>query len=112
MRSAVLICILFSCVLLWAFADNNSRASISDYQVTSDPLKKEAFEVLENNCNECHQKKKKEYVFTLENMEGFASKINTEVFIKKKMPKGKKNKLSAADSQTLKKWIESVFNAQ
>jgi hypothetical protein len=62
--------------------------------------------VLENNCNECHSKKKPEYYFSEQTMDYFAAEINMEVFIKGKMPKGKKNAMSADDRKTLQLWVE------
>ncbi len=69
--------------------------------------KLKAFEVLEKKCNACHLKDKKNYFFTLDNMDGFAKKINKQVFIKKKMPKGVENNLTNKEEQILKTWVES-----
>ena len=47
-------------------------------------------------------------VFTLDNMDELAPKINQQVFIRKRMPKGNKVTLTANDRAQLKKWVESV----
>ena len=75
-----------------------------------DTLKISAFAVLENHCNVCHHKKKPAYVFTLQNMDAFASSINLEVFVTRKMPKGRANDLSAEEEQTLKRWLDKKLN--
>lgn len=64
-----------------------------------------AFQVLNTKCNICHRKQNKKKVFTLDNMETFANKINTQVFIRKRMPKGNKVKLTSQESTTLKNWL-------
>lgn len=67
-----------------------------------------AFQILENKCNVCHQKRNKRRVFTLENMNTWANDINKQVFIKKRMPKGKKIKLTSKEYQDLLTWISST----
>ncbi len=63
-----------------------------------------AFEILQEKCNVCHQKKRS-VVFTEGNMETWAEKIHTQVFVKKRMPKGKKFPLTAEEYDTLKTWL-------
>lgn len=92
-----------------SFSFTNKHISFSPYQETGPQIKQKAFKVLDENCNECHAKKKPTYYFTLKNMEGFAADINTQVFIKEKMPKGRKNVLLEKDKETLKTWLELVF---
>lgn len=67
-----------------------------------------AFKILKAKCNVCHSKRNKKKVFTKDNMDGFAPLINTQVFIKKRMPKGKQITLSRAEYQTLQNWIQSL----
>lgn len=76
----------------------------------SDSLKTAAFQVLENNCNACHLDKKPSFVFTPDNMNLLAASINVQVFVKGKMPKGRKNKLSSVDRETLKIWVNQVLD--
>lgn len=68
-----------------------------------------AFNVLFTKCNVCHASKKKQDVFTFENMDSLAVEINKQVFIKVKMPKGKKNKLSNEESQALQNWLNTIL---
>ncbi|WP_299251692.1 hypothetical protein [uncultured Aquimarina sp.] len=70
--------------------------------------KAEAFKILENKCNVCHYKRNKRRVFTLENMNPWANDIYKQVFIKKRMPKGKKIKLNPKEYQELLTWITST----
>lgn len=71
-----------------------------------------AFQILNNKCNVCHQKRNKRRVFTIENMTEWANDINKQVFIKKRMPKGKKIKLTYIEYQDLLTWISSTQNNQ
>lgn len=67
-----------------------------------------AFQILENKCNVCQKKRNKRRVFTLENMNTWANDINKQVFIKKRMPKGKKIKLTSQEYQDLLTWTSST----
>jgi len=69
-----------------------------------------AFQILNNKCNVCHKKRNKRRVFTLENMNTWSNDINKQVFIKKRMPKGKKIKLTSQEYQDLLTWISSTKN--
>ena len=81
---------------------------IDSTQIPSNVLKKRAFEVLENKCNFCHRKRNKRRVFTLERMDKWANEIYTQVYTKKRMPRGKKNKLSTTEYNNLLTWITSL----
>jgi uncharacterized membrane protein len=70
-------------------------------------LKLEAFAILDAKCNVCHRKRNRRMVFTLENMEERAPKIHKQVFVKKRMPKGKNNILTVEESRSLRKWLIS-----
>lgn len=72
--------------------------------------KEKAFKVLQTKCNVCHAIKKKVDIFTFENMDSLAYDINKQVFIKKKMPKGKKIKLTTSEKNDLSLWIEQTKN--
>lgn len=76
--------------------------------IQKEDTKELAFAVLEAKCNVCHIKRNPRKVFTSQNMERFASKINKQVFIKKRMPKGKKIKLTEQDKAYLMKWLENL----
>ncbi len=67
--------------------------------------KKAAFVVLNTKCNICHKKQNKNKVFTTQNMSDFAAKINLQVFVKRRMPKGGKVKLTAQEYEIMKEWL-------
>jgi len=69
-----------------------------------------AFEVLKNRCNYCHVTQNPSKVFTLENMNDFTKRINRQVFVWKRMPKGKDNNLDATEKEILSTWIEEQLN--
>ncbi len=71
-------------------------------------VKEEAFNILSTKCNVCHVKKNKRKIFTRNNMSGFAPQINTQVFIKRRMPKGKDIKLTEKEFQLLSTWLRSL----
>ncbi len=73
-------------------------------------VKNQAFKVLQTKCNLCHSTKKRVDVFTFQNMDSLATDINQQVFIKRKMPKGRKFNLTAVEEQALKDWIVLVGN--
>ena len=74
--------------------------------------KTEAFKVLQTKCNACHSTKKRTDIFTLENMDSLAIDINKQVFIKQKMPKGKKVKLTEEEMLKLKSWLSENIGAE
>jgi len=71
-----------------------------------------AFGVLQTKCNICHATKKKTDIFTLENMDSLAADIHKQVFVKKKMPKGRKVKLTEEETNALKRWFETILPEQ
>ncbi|MBT33514.1 MAG: hypothetical protein CMO01_27945 [Thalassobius sp.] len=75
--------------------------------VQGEELKQAAFEVLNNKCNVCHRKQNPFMVFSLKNMEKRAAKINMQVFIKQRMPKGDEIKLTEKEYSTLKEWLST-----
>jgi hypothetical protein len=97
---------VFGSLLAFSFIKKDHEATLSVYQDSADSLKSAALIVLENNCNECHSKKEPAYYFTDKTMDYFVANINEEVFVTGKMPKGKKNVLSAEDRETLRLWVE------
>jgi len=76
---------------------------------SQESIKNQAFIVLRDKCNVCHATKKKTDVFTLENMDSLAAPIHKQVFIKKKMPKGRKVKLTDEERQSLQKWLSTTL---
>jgi len=73
-----------------------------------DDVSARALEVLKTKCNVCHVKQNPRKVFTRENMRSLAPKIHRQVFIKKRMPRGKKIKLTDEEYQILSTWITST----
>ena len=86
--------------------DKLTAVHVSNY--TAKDSKTKAFQILENKCNVCHHKRNKRRVFTLENMNTWVNDINKQVFVKKRMPKGKKIKLTSKEYQDLLTWISST----
>jgi uncharacterized membrane protein len=68
----------------------------------------ESFTILKSKCNVCHVKRNRSKIFTLENIDGFSLEINEQVFIKKRMPKGNRIKLSEEERIKLKNWLNTV----
>lgn len=97
---------------------SNSELSLSNklgnnYETvikSENPARARAFEVLTNKCNVCHSKRNKRRIFTTDNMDSFAKDVYKQVFVKKRMPKGKNIKLSSQDYQDLLTWISSTKN--
>ncbi|MCP4484548.1 MAG: hypothetical protein GY823_08320 [Flavobacteriaceae bacterium] len=71
-----------------------------------------AFQILDNKCNVCHRKRNQRRIFTKENMETWANDIYKQVFVKKRMPKGKNIKLSSNEYQELLTWISTTKKNQ
>lgn len=67
-----------------------------------------ALKILENKCNVCHIKRNRRRVFTYEKMDDWTQAVYKQVFIKKRMPRGKKNKLTTEEYKILLKWIETT----
>ncbi len=89
----------------------NDAAIKRDHSISVDhqnTVKEDAFNILRMKCNVCHVKKHKRKIFTRNNMSGFAPQINTQVFIKKRMPKGKDIKLTEKQYQLLSTWLRSL----
>ena len=69
-----------------------------------------AFQILDAKCNVCHRRKNKNRIFTKVNMNTWANDIYEQVYVKKRMPKGNKIKLSSLENQELLSWISSIKN--
>lgn len=99
--------LLYLSILFYFNVEGETIHKVSTLQETP---KISAFKVLTTKCNVCHAIKKKQDVFTLENMDSLAIAIDKQVFIKGKMPKGRKNKLSEQESLALKDWLNTILN--
>lgn len=107
----VFILLSLGAVSMLTLSHTNETVINSDYSffVANQPtLKEEAFNILKTKCNVCHVKKNKRKIFTRDNMNDFASQINTQVFIKRRMPKGKNIQLTEKEYQLLSNWIKSL----
>lgn len=80
----------------------------SMYTVAEDSVQLRAYKILSNKCNVCHEKRNRRRVFSKENMTPWANDVYKQVFIKKRMPKGKKIKLTNEEYQELLTWISST----
>lgn len=106
--------LLFSLAFLWyfqfvenvIFQPKNHLTRI----ISQEDLKAQAFSVLRDKCNVCHATKKKTDIFTLGNMDSLAPDIHKQVFVKRKMPKGRKVKLTEEEMETLKEWVLIVVD--
>lgn len=86
-----------------------SEMLASPRTVSSTP-KKKVFQILENKCNVCHSKRNRRRVFTIDNMNLWAKDIYKQMFVKKRMPKGKKIKLTSQEYQDVLTWISTTKN--
>ncbi len=88
---------------------NVGYASMSSTEINvADSTRIKSFQILENKCNVCHAKRNRRRLFTLENMNSWADDVYKQVFVKKRMPKGKKIKLTSEEYQNLLNWITST----
>jgi predicted GIY-YIG superfamily endonuclease len=96
-------------LILGANWNGNISYLISIQSVThQNAVKTEAYTVLRQKCNTCHAVKRKVSIFTYENMDSLSNAINQQVFVKRKMPKGKKNRLTMLKQENLKLWLETL----
>lgn len=87
---------------------NSEQSELYASHYLSKPHNEKAFQILDNKCNVCHRKRNKRRVFTTQNMNTWTNDIYTQVFVKKRMPKGKTIKLTSNEYQELLTWISSV----
>lgn len=83
--------------------------SNTEPDIQQNDVREEAFGVLRAKCNTCHATKKRTEVFTKENMSRFAPEIYEQVFLKKKMPKGRKVELTENETLLLERWLKIVL---
>ena len=99
-------------VLSFFMIGSPKNKSIEDSKIYSSynhSIKKiKAFEILKMKCNICHVKQNRKKIFSLDNMDLFGSKIQRQVFEKKRMPKGKKITLTGSEIVTLKNWLKTL----
>mgnify|MGYP005993915167 CR=1 FL=1 len=85
---------LFLCISISLYISHNSKSPTKYYQPSVSfeqglNQKEEAYKILNNKCNICHKNKD----------------IYKQVFIKKRMPKGKDIKLTTEEYSKLLTWI-------
>ncbi len=102
MKSILLVITIFSFVIEGRQFEDRQNSFQDEYKAF-------ALKVLQVKCNTCHATKKRTDIFTLENMDSLASHIHKQVFIKKKMPKGKKVKLTEEESKALQDWLNQTL---
>ena len=88
-------------------AENKIRNSEYVSIALAERSKERAYQILENKCNVCHEKRNRRRVFTMGNMDSWAEEVYKQVFVKKRMPKGKNIKLTSNEYQDLLTWISS-----
>ncbi len=98
-------CLTAAFLLLSGFNGQEKGTSYARMKNSSDPLKKAAFEILDEKCNVCHRKKNPFMVFNSKNMSKRAPKIYQMVFVERKMPKGDDVRLTAEEYSKLEKWL-------
>jgi len=68
-----------------------------------------AFNVLQAKCNVCHRTENPGRIFTEKNMDKLVKKINRQVFVWKRMPKGNEIQLTIEEKESLENWIETLL---
>lgn len=101
MKSIILLAL--ACTPFFLPSEQKEVLSNKSFQETD--LRVEAHKILVTKCNDCHQNKNRYNVYTLENMDSFGVDIYKQVFIKKRMPKGKKNNLTQEEYDQLEEWL-------
>jgi len=104
-KYAIIIVLLIAALAGFPFHPNHatSREVLTD----NARLKQTALSVLVQKCNVCHKIYNPGKVFTADNMEDLAPKIYKQVFVKRRMPKGRDIKLTPEEEQLLRGWLET-----
>lgn len=92
-----------------AFSSFDLPSTIFEY--ADDPLKEQAFEVLETKCNVCHRRQNPFMVFKLKNMDKRVPRIYRAVFVQKRMPKGNDIRLTAEEYAALEQWLKTKIDS-
>ena len=69
-------------------------------------LKNKALTILHHKCNTCHTMYNRKIVFTESTMETYANNIYKQVYIKRRMPKGRKVTLTKEEEANLLLWLK------
>lgn len=83
-----------------------SQPGVSFYTSNSSAnVKLAAFNILKAKCNGCHVRQNSTKVFTTTNMNSLAQNIHEQVFIRKRMPRGNRVRLTEAEYNILRSWL-------
>ena len=108
-KTQTIIALAVAAIFLFSFQYHSEEISAAQvWPIEAFALKEEAFKVLQVKCNVCHQKRNPRKVFTESNMLDYATKIYEQVFVKRRMPKGSKIKLTQSELAKLKKWVTTT----
>ncbi|MBN4062289.1 hypothetical protein JYU20_03735 [Bacteroidales bacterium AH-315-I05] len=107
MKTLILLSILSSpFLLLQQQQEIIAKTEHSEFNQGPNP-KLNAYKILQAKCNVCHLAKNPRKVFTIYNMDLLAPKIQKQVFVKKRMPKGNEIRLTQSEYDVLEKWLET-----
>jgi len=104
----VIICTLVGLTVTSSWINIPSKITSYQQQNEEESQKYIAFDVLNEKCNKCHKVRNPSKVFTLENMNEYAVKINEQVFVLKRMPKGRRTKLDSIEYGALTDWLNTL----
>ena len=107
MRKYATIAVLLIIAALASFPFHSNHATTREVPSDNARLKQTALSVLVQKCNVCHKTYNPGKVFTADNMESLAPKIYKQVFVKRRMPKGRDIKLTPEEEQVLSRWLET-----
>jgi len=75
-------------------------------QEKGEEMQSKILTILSDKCNVCHSKQNPRKVFNDSNVYIYAPEIWKQVFIKKRMPRGKKIVLTALEKDMLQTWLQ------
>ena len=107
MKKYVIVVVLLLIAALASFPFHTNHAAPREVLTEDARLKQTALSVLVQKCNVCHKTYNPGKVFTADNMETLAPKIYKQVFVKRRMPKGRDIKLTPEEEQLLSRWLET-----
>lgn len=107
MKKYAVVVVLLIIAALAGFPFHANHAAIREVCSDNARLKQTALSVLVQKCNVCHKMYNPGKVFTADNMETLAPKIYKQVFVKRRMPKGRDIKLTPEEEQLLRTWLET-----
>jgi uncharacterized membrane protein len=111
-KLGLLIMVVTSIIILQSLQVKGAWNYIEPYKETVDSIKEKAYTVLNNKCNICHRKQNPFKIFSLRNMDRYAQKIEEQVFILKRMPKGNEIKLTNFEKESLQNWLETTIKTK